>query len=136
MRAGPSSAFSIAFSAVHGRAEWPLTPWKVIRAFRLPRQPAWIVVSVGSSRIASSRVVDDARGVEEVRERAELGRQLLLAEGEQREVDLRLDAAASSSSRASSSITASPPFMSLAPSPTTAPFSIRPGTFSCAGTVS
>ena len=131
----PSSAFSIAFSAVHGRAEWPLTPWKVIRAFRLPRQPAWIVLSVGSSRIASSGLVHDARVVEEVRQRAVLGRQLLLPEREQGEVDV-WSHVRSSSARASSSITASPPFMSLAPSPTTAPFSIRPGTFSCAGTVS
>ena len=38
--------------------------------------------------------------------------------------------------RASSTITATPPFMSLAPSPCTAPPSIRPGRFPCAGTVS
>ena len=50
----PSRALSIAFTAVHGRAEWPLTPRKMSRAFMLPRQPAWIVLSVGSSRIASS----------------------------------------------------------------------------------
>src|SRR5215207_8417931 len=37
---------------------------------------------------------------------------------------------------ASSIITATPPFMSLAPSPTTAPSSIRPGLLACAGTVS
>ena len=89
----PSSAFSIAFSAVHGRAEWPLTPWKVIRAFRLPRQPAWIVAVGRLEQDRELRLVHDARVVEEVRERAELGRQLLLAEREQREVDLRLDAA-------------------------------------------
>ena len=35
----PSSALSIAFSVVHGRAEWPLTPWNVIRRSRLPRRP-------------------------------------------------------------------------------------------------
>ena len=33
-------------------------------------------------------------------------------------------------------MTAIPPFMSLAPSPWTAPASIRPGRFPCAGTVS
>ena len=64
----PSSALSIAFSAVHGRAEWPLTPWKVMRAFRLPRQPAWIVLSVGSSRIASSASCTTRERVEEVQE--------------------------------------------------------------------
>src|SRR5438046_896971 len=38
--------------------------------------------------------------------------------------------------RASSSITATPPFMSLAPRPCTASPSIRPGMLPCAGTVS
>jgi hypothetical protein len=51
----------------------------MMRAFRLPRQPAWIV--------------HEPRLVEEVRQRTELGRQLLLAEREQRDVDGRFDAA-------------------------------------------
>ena len=42
----------------------------------------------------------------------------------------------SAAQRASSIITASPPFMSVAPRPWTAPSSIRPGRFPCAGTVS
>ena len=89
----PSSAFSIAFSAVHGRAEWPLTPWKTMRAFRLPRQPAWIVLSVGSSRIASSASCTTRDRSKRSGSGLYSAGQLLLAEGEQRDVDLRLDAA-------------------------------------------
>ena len=55
----PSTARSIAFSAEPRSREWPLTPWKSSRAFRLPRQPAWIVLSVGSSRIASAASCDE-----------------------------------------------------------------------------
>ena len=54
---GPRTARSSALSASHGRAEWPLVPWKVSRATTLPRQPAWIsqVGRLEDDRRASSR---------------------------------------------------------------------------------
>lgn len=50
----PSTARVIALSPCHGRAECALTPRNVTVALRLPRQPAWIALSVGSSTIARS----------------------------------------------------------------------------------
>ena len=81
-----------------------------------------------------SRVVDRARAVEERGQRIVLWRKLLAAEQEQRDVvgPVSTDAR----SRTSSTATATPPFMSLAPSPYTAPPSMRPGMLACAGTVS
>jgi hypothetical protein len=125
----PASALSIAFSAVQGRAEWPLTPWKTMRPFRLPRQPAWIVLSVGSSRIASSASWT-------IRDRSNRSGSGLCSAGSSSfpnassATSISGSTPASSSARASSSMTARPPFMSLAPRPTTAPFSTRPGMFS------
>ena len=52
--ASPATARSTAFVPVHGRAECALTPCQTRSATRLPRQPAWIAQSVGSSMIPSS----------------------------------------------------------------------------------
>ena len=79
-------------------------------------------------------LVHERGAVEERRERVVLGGQLLATEEQKRDVAQRRDAAPSS--RASSIATASPPFMSLAPTPCTEPSAMRPGRLSCAGTVS
>ncbi len=107
-------------------AECALTPWNTSRALRLPRQPAWIESSVGSSITTRSR---RARAVRKNR-----GSALSLAAGRvlaPKERGIRTGAPA----RASSIITATPPFMSVAPSPLDTsldpPSSIRPG--SCLG---
>ena len=128
---GPATATSIAFTPCHGRAEWALSPRKTTVAFRLPRQPAWIALSVGSSIDDQVGLEHERRLGEDARQRALLGRQLLADEEEEREVarERRLGRPPSA---ASSTITATPPFMSLAPRPTTQPSSIRPGRLSCA----
>ena len=104
-------------------------------ALTLPRQPGLDVAvgrleqdrEVGASCTSRERSKSVGQGVP-------LLRQLLLAEQEQCHVDrARLGRARS---RTSSSATARPPFMSVAPRPCTAPPSIRPGRLSCAGTVS
>ena len=79
------------------------------------------------------RVVHEP-GLEERRERALRGRQLLAREEEEGEVDR--EGLLGATQRASSIITASPAFMSAAPSPCTTPSSSRPGRFPCGGTVS
>ena len=70
-----------------------------------------------------------------MRQRAELGRELLLAERQQGDVDLRLDAALLELP-CELEHHRQPAFHVARTEPDTAPFSIRPGTFSCAGTVS
>ena len=88
----PAAARWIALSANHGRAEWPATPWKLQVALMLPRQPAWIALSVGSIITTSSgceRVAREQRG-----QRALGERQLLAAEeqgAERRAVAHELD---------------------------------------------
>ena len=77
----PRTSSWIAFTPVHGRAECALSPWKVILACRLPRQPAWNSQSVGSSTIASSTSREQV-GREERRERALADRHLFTREEE------------------------------------------------------
>ena len=79
------------------------------------------------------RLVHGTRPGEERGEGVVLGRELLPPEEEHRQVTRGRPC---SRSRASSIATARPPFMSLAPSPCTAPSSMRPGRLPCAGTVS
>ncbi len=80
------------------------------------------------------RLVDEA-GLLEDAGQGVLRRAELLAREEEQSPG-RKPSSVSAAQSASSIITARPPFMSLAPSPTTAPSSIRPGRFPCAGTVS
>ena len=75
---------------------------------------------------ASAASSTSRRSREERGERALLGRQLLAREEQKADVDAQLGRV-SAAQRASSSITASPPFMSLAPRPMHQPSSIRPG---------
>ena len=82
----PSSARSMALSACHGRAEWPLTPRNERRALMWPRQPACTSPSVGSSTIARAASWIALRALEESRERVVLRWELLAAEEEQRDV--------------------------------------------------
>ena len=96
----------IALSANHGRAEWPATPWKLQVALMLPRQPAWIALSVGSIITTSS----GANGW-----RASSGVSALSVNGSSSRPKNRAPNGAPS--RTSSIISASAPFMSLAPRP-------------------
>ena len=131
----PSTATPIALTPSHGLAEWALIPRNASVALRLPRQPAWIVLSVGSSTMARS--VSRRSG-----QAAKTPGSGLSATGSSSRVKKSRPMSSSRSGRsrssqlASSSMTASPPFMSVAPRPTTQPSSIRPGRLSWAGIVS
>src|SRR5688572_22992570 len=121
----PRAALWIAFSPSHGRAECPARPVKVQVALMLPRQPAWIALSVGSIITTSSGLSGS---------RASSGVSALSAIGSSSRPKNRQSKRARAS--ASSSITATAPFMSLAPSPCTRSASSRPGRLPWAGTVS
>src|SRR5215207_1303194 len=121
----PRAALWIALSASHGRAECPARPAKVQVALMLPRQPAWIALSVGSIITTSSAAIGS---------RASSGVSALSAIGSSSRPKSRQSRR--TPARASSSITATAPFMSLAPSPWTRSASRRPGRLPCAGTVS
>ncbi len=51
------AALWIALSASHGRAECPARPVNVQVALMLPRQPAWMALSVGSIITTSSAAI-------------------------------------------------------------------------------
>src|SRR5215207_1934731 len=121
----PLAALWIALSASQGRAEWPARPAKVQVALMLPRQPAWMALSVGSIITTSSAAIGS---------RASSGVSALSAIGSSSRPKNKQSSATPAS--ASSSITATAPFMSLAPSPWTRSASRRPGRLPCAGTVS
>ena len=121
----PAAARVIALSPNHGRAECAATPWNVHVALTLPRQPAWIALSVGSIITASSG---------ESGWRASSGVSALSSNGSSSRP--KNSAPNGRPSRTSSIITASAPFMSLAPSPITRSPSRRPGRLPWAGTVS
>ena len=106
----PAAARSIALSAFQGRAECPERPWNVQVALTLPRQPACSSLAVGSIITTSSAVERLAR--QQRRERA-------LCTGSSSRPKNRQRSGAPAS--ASSIITASAPFMSLAPRPCTRP---------------
>src|SRR5829696_7737603 len=121
----PRAALWIALSASHGRAECPARPLKVHVALMLPRQPAWMALSVGSIITTSSAAIGS---------RASSGVRALSAIGSSSRPKSRQSRPTPAS--ASSSITATAPFMSLAPSPWTRSASRRPGRLPWAGTVS
>ena len=79
-------------------------------------------------------LVDERARIEQRGQRVVLRRQLLAAEQQQGDVDR--PGVEARELRTSSTATATPPFMSLAPQPCTAPPSRRPGMFPWAGTVS
>ena len=102
-----------------------------IQAFRLPRQPAWIVQSVGSSRIASRPRA--RRELSKRWEGAELRGQLLLAEREERHVEFGvgvLELACQLEQHRE------PAFHVARAEPVHGAVRDRPGMFACAGTVS
>src|SRR5215210_1907983 len=121
----PAAARLIALSASQGRAEWPARPWNVQVALTLPRQPAWIALPVGSIITTST----GASGW-----RASSGVSALSVTGSSSRPKNRAPNGAPS--RTSSTITASAPFMSLAPRPWTRSPSRPPGRLPWAGTVS
>src|SRR3954469_10992402 len=123
--ATPTAARVIALSASHGRAEWPARPWKVHVALMLPRQPAWRALSVGSIITTSS----GASGW-----RSSSGVSALSVSGSSSRP--KNSAPKGAPARTSSIITATAPFMSLAPRPWTRASSRRPGRLPWAGTVS
>ncbi len=130
----PSNAFATAFTPSHGRAEWALSPRKTIRAVMLPRHPAWIVLSVGSS--SSTSPASYSSGQPSKNAGSALSSGPISSRGKKRKPRSKARPGASAAQCASSIITASPPFMSLAPSPITVSPSRRPGMLPCAGTVS
>src|SRR4051812_32605936 len=123
--ATPAAARWIALSASHGRAECPARPWNVHVALTLPRQPACSALSVGSIITTSS----GRSGW-----RSSSGVSALSVSGSSSRP--KNSAPNGAPSRASSIITATAPFMSLAPRPCTHSPSRRPGRLSWAGTVS
>src|SRR4051795_4036001 len=123
--ATPSAARVIAFSAAHGRAECPLRPRNVQTALMFPTQPACSSPSVGS--IITTNSASTA-------ERSSSGTSALSVDGSSSRGKNSAPYGAPPST--SSIITASAPFMSLAPKPCTRPPSSEPGMLSCAGTVS
>src|SRR4051794_5691668 len=129
----PAAARWIALSASHGRAEWPLVPGKVHVALMFPRQPAWIAFAVGSMTITASAPRRPGS-------RSSSGPSALWTMGSssrpKKTYPTSTFARAPRSLRASSTITATAPFMSAAPRPWTASPLRRPGRLSCAGTVS
>ena len=133
--ARPSTARSIALTPCQGRAEWALSPRNVERRVE-------VAEAAGVDRVVGRLEHDDEVGLEDERRLGEDARERALARrraprARRRGTRGRARARrASAAQRASSIITASPPFMSLAPRPTTRPSSIRPGRLSWAGTVS
>ena len=83
----PAAARWMALSASHGRAEWPLRPRKVHVALRLPRQPAWSALAVGSMTSTRSARAQRRLAGQQRRQRALGDRQLLAAEEHEAEVD-------------------------------------------------
>ncbi len=102
----PIAARWIALSACHGRAECPERPWNVQVALMLPRQPACSSLSVGSITTTKSASTG---------ERSSSGVSALSADGSSSRG--KNSAAYGARARTSSIITASAPFMSLAPRP-------------------
>src|SRR5215210_284019 len=123
--ATPAAARWMALSASHGRAEWPARPWKIQVALMFPRQPACSALSVGSIITTSSGWTGW---------RASSGVRALSVSGSSSRP--KKSAPNGAPSRISSIITASAPFMSLAPRPCTRSASRRPGRLPWAGTVS
>src|SRR3954449_3638489 len=123
--ATPAAARWMALSASQGRAECPARPWKVQVALTLPRQPACSALSVGSIITTSS----GASGW-----RASSGVSALSSNGSSSRP--KNSAPNGRPARTSSIITASAPFMSLAPSPIPRSPWRRPGRLPWAGTVS
>ena len=115
----------IALSASHGRAECPERPWK--RPGRVDvAEAAGVDRVVGRLHHHHELGGDLVAGARQQRRQRALGDRQLLAPEEQARRTAR-------PASASSIITASAPFMSLAPRPWTRSSSRRPGRLSCAG---
>ena len=132
----PSTARSIAFTPVQGRAEWALLPWKI------ERRRSGCRGSRGGARCRSARARRRARprarrgrGEDRAAARSRSTGSSSRAKKRNAEVDARPRRPSASPARELEHHR-QPPFMSVAPRPTTQPSSIRPGRLSCAGTVS
>ena len=129
----PSKATRIALTPSHGRAECAERPAKTTRAFRLPRQPSWSVLSVGSRHTTSA--ASSTSGTCSKSAGSGFSDGPSSSRGKNRKPTSYARSGAPAQ-RASAIMTARPPFMSRAPSPATQPSSRRPGRLPCAGTVS